>query len=95
MIYEFDSDAHLSGAYKLFYQPDLAEDGFLTVLYHDHQTLIRYVDLNTKILFNLSLKDHCLCGKLNSQRTPWRHQLALILGFQSGYLRIINILKND
>jgi hypothetical protein len=40
----------------LFFQPDLAEEGLLQIIYEAGETLITFSDLNKKVLFNLPLK---------------------------------------
>jgi hypothetical protein len=44
------------GAFMLYFQPDLAEEGLLQMIYESGETVISFSDLNKKVLFNLPLK---------------------------------------
>lgn len=40
----------------LFYQPEVAEEGLLEIIYESGETVVSFCDLNKKVLFNLPIK---------------------------------------
>jgi hypothetical protein len=44
---------------------------------------------------SLITRDEYKCAVLNAKRSPWKNQLSFLIGFESGYLRVINITKNE
>ncbi|KAM3145914.1 hypothetical protein pb186bvf_001892 [Paramecium bursaria] len=81
--------------YHVFYEYQLAEEGFFLAILEAGKTNIKFQDFNGKHYMNkITFEDQVICGRLEYQRDPWRNQLTLILGFESGLIRTIVIKKS-
>jgi hypothetical protein len=92
LIYEYDSGK--KAIYNVYYESQLAEEGFFTAIYDGTDTKVQFQDLNKKLLLSdITFNDQVKCGKLIFQRNSYRNQLSLMLGFMSGYIRVLIINK--
>ncbi|CAK72741.1 unnamed protein product (macronuclear) [Paramecium tetraurelia] len=92
LVYSFSQTCHC--IFHVFYQYGLEEEGFMLAALENNETKVKFQDLNNKILLSgIQFDDQILTGKLIFQREFQNQQLVLLLGFESGKMRVLKFIK--
>ncbi|CAD8054348.1 unnamed protein product [Paramecium sonneborni] len=92
LVYSFSQTCHC--IFHVFYQYGLEEEGFMLAVLENNETKVKFQDLNNKILLQgIQFDDQILTGKLIFQREFQNQQLVLLLGFESGKMRVLKFIK--